>query len=52
MKRSMILAGVPIAMVGSKGEGAHAEKEAVSVSSLDEMKACLVEFLQQAALPK
>lgn len=40
--------GVPIAMVGSKGEGVHAKKETASVSSIEEMKSYLVKFLLQA----
>ena len=39
--------GVPIAMIGPDGGGAHAVDEYQTVSSLDEMKAYLLKFLVQ-----
>ena len=45
--RWFVRCGVPIAMIGPAGGGAHSVDEYQTVSSLDEMKAYLVKFLVQ-----
>ena len=50
--RCFVTCGVPIAIVGTKGHGAHAADESASVSSMDEMKAFLVKFLLGEAGPQ
>ena len=49
--RSFTSCGVPIAIIGSNGHGAHAADEWESLSSLDDMKNILIDFLQQEAKP-
>ena len=46
--RDFVTCGVPIAIVGTRGHGAHAADEADSLSSMDEMKAFLLRFLLSA----
>ena len=47
--RCFVGCGVPIAMIGAAGGGAHAVDEHQTISSLDEMKAYLLKFLMQTA---
>ena len=50
--RCFVTCGVPIAMVGTNGHGAHAADESDSLSSMDEMKEFLVKFLTQETAAK
>ena len=50
--RCFVTCGVPIAIVGTNGHGAHAADESDSLSSMDEMKAFLLKFLTQETLAK
>ena len=49
--RCFVTCGVPIAMVGTRGHGAHAADEWDTLSSMDEMRAFLVKFLLEEAKP-
>ena len=49
--RCFVTCGVPIAIVGTKGHGAHGADEWDTLSSMDELKAFLVKFLRQEAKP-
>ena len=49
--RCFTTCGVPIAIVGTAGHGAHAADEWDSLSSMDGMKAYLIAFLRQEAKP-
>jgi acetylornithine deacetylase/succinyl-diaminopimelate desuccinylase-like protein len=46
--RCFVSCGVPIALIGTAGGGAHAIDEYQTISSLDEMKAYLLKFLTGA----
>jgi acetylornithine deacetylase/succinyl-diaminopimelate desuccinylase-like protein len=50
--RAFVTCGVPIAMLGTKGHGAHAADEWDTLSSQDEMRDFLVKFLLQEAVSK
>ena len=50
--RCFVTCGVPIAMVGTNGHGAHAADESDSLSSMDEMREFLVKFLTQETAAK
>jgi acetylornithine deacetylase/succinyl-diaminopimelate desuccinylase-like protein len=47
--RCFVSCGVPIAIIGTEGHGAHAADEWDSLSSMDDMKRVLVDFLAQEA---
>ena len=47
--RCFTTCGVPIAIIGTNGHGAHAADEWSSLSSMDEMKEYLIKFLRQEA---
>ena len=47
--RCFVSCGVPIAIIGTEGNGAHAADEWDSLSSMDDMKRVLVDFLSQEA---
>ena len=49
--RSFVSCGVPIAIIGTEGNGAHAADEWDSLSSMDDLKHVLIDFLQQEAKP-
>ena len=50
--RCFVTCGVPIAMVGTNGHGAHAADESDSLSSMDQMRDFLVKFLTQETAAK
>ena len=50
--RAFVTCGVPIAMLGTKGHGAHAADEWDTLSSQDEMRDFLVKFFLQEAVSK
>ena len=47
--RCFVSCGVPVAIVGTKGHGAHTANEYDYVSSMDELKTYLVRFLRDSA---
>ena len=50
--RCFVSCGVPIAMIGTNGHGAHAADEYDTLSSMDEMREILVKFLLKEAAGK
>lgn len=50
--RAFVACGVPIAMIGTNGHGAHAADEWDTLSSIDEMRDFLIKFLLQEAASK
>lgn len=50
--RCFVTCGVPIAMVGTRGHGAHAADEYDTLSSMDELREILVRFLRREAAAK
>ena len=47
--RDFVTCGVPIAVIGTQGHGAHAADEWDSISSMDQMRDVLIKFLSQEA---
>ena len=50
--RCFVTCGVPIAIIGTNGNGAHAAYEYDTLSSMDEMKEILIKFLRREAAAK
>lgn len=50
--RCFVTCGVPIAIIGTNGNGAHAAYEYDTLSSMDEMKEILIKFLRREAVAK